>query len=112
DSLEVVRAHPRVNFILAHLGSFASRDWKEHRRAIEAARALPNLYLETSSVVFFGYLERAAREPPADKLLVRPGGPLVAARVELHKVWLLRLGPEAEAKVLGGNIRRLLGGGA
>src|SRR5579871_5267536 len=62
DCLEVVRAHPRIDFILAHLGSFASHNWTEHRRAIDAARALPNLYLETSSVVFFPYLEQAARQ--------------------------------------------------
>jgi predicted TIM-barrel fold metal-dependent hydrolase len=51
-SLEVVRSSPQVAFILAHLGSFASRDWKQHVRAIEAAQRLPNLFLDTSSVVF------------------------------------------------------------
>jgi predicted TIM-barrel fold metal-dependent hydrolase len=35
--------------------------------------------------------------------------PLVDARVELYKVRLLKLSPEKEAKVLGRNIRRLLG---
>jgi hypothetical protein len=38
ESLEVVRSYPDVAFILAHLGSFASRDWKEHVHAIEAAK--------------------------------------------------------------------------
>jgi predicted TIM-barrel fold metal-dependent hydrolase len=109
DSLEVVRAHPQVNFLLAHLGSFASHDWKEHRRAIDAAKALPNLYLETSSVVFFDYLELAARELPPEKIVFGSDGPLVDMRVELHKIRLLRLGADAEAKVLSGNIRRLLG---
>lgn len=108
DLVEVVRAHPTINFILAHLGSFASRDWREHLRAIEAAKLLPNLYLETSSVVFFDYLERAARELPADKLLFGSDGPLVDPRVELHKVRLLKLPREKEEKVLAGNILRLL----
>src|SRR5262249_51953434 len=94
DLVEVVRIHPEVRFILAHLGSFASQDWQEHLRAIEAAKHLPNLYLETSSVVFFPYLERAARELAADKLLFGSDAPLVDARVELYKVRLLKLPPE------------------
>jgi predicted TIM-barrel fold metal-dependent hydrolase len=109
DCLEVVRTHPKIDFILAHLGSFASKDWREHLRAIEAAKDLPNLYLETSSVVFFPYLERAAKELPAEKLLFGSDGPLVDPRVELFKVRLLKLPPQKEQLVLGGNIRRLLG---
>jgi len=109
DSLEVVQSHPDVAFILAHLGSFASRDWKEHVRAIEAAGRLANLYLDTSSVVFFEYLERAANELPAEKLIFGSDGPLVNSQVELYKVRLLRLPQTKEQLVLGGNILRLLG---
>lgn len=108
DGLEIIRVNPEVPFILAHLGSFASRDWKEHVRAIEAAKRIPNLYLETSSVVFVDYLEQAARELPAEKLIFGSDGPLVDARVELFKIKLLKLPPEKEALVLGGNILRLL----
>lgn len=109
DSLEVVQSYPEVSFILAHLGSFASRDWMEHVRAIEAAKRLANLYLDTSSVVFFKYLERAAFELPAEKLIFGSDGPLVDSRVELYKIQLLRLPQGKEQLVLGGNIRRLLG---
>lgn len=108
ESLPIVRATPEVSFIIAHLGNFASRDWKEHVRAIEAAKVIPNLYLETSSVVFVDYLEQAARELPAEKLIFGSDGPLVDARVELYKIKLLKLAPEKEALVLGGNILRLL----
>ncbi len=108
DSLDVVRAHPQVAFILAHLRTFASRDWREHVRAIEAARQLANLYLDTSSVVFSRYLEQAARKLPAEKLIFGSDGPLVDSRVELHKIRLLHLPREKETLVLGGNIRRLL----
>jgi predicted TIM-barrel fold metal-dependent hydrolase len=52
EFLEVVRTHLRINFFIAHLGSFASRDWRDHLAAIEAARNLPNLYLDTSGVIF------------------------------------------------------------
>jgi predicted TIM-barrel fold metal-dependent hydrolase len=108
DCLEVVRTHPRIDFILAHLGSFASRDWRDHLRAIEASKSLPNLYLDTSGVVFFRYLERAAQELPAEKLLFGSDAPLVDARVELFKIRLLKLPREKEERVLGGNARRLL----
>jgi uncharacterized protein len=104
----IVAANPQVPFILAHLGSFASGSWREHVRAIEAASKLPNLYLDTSSVVFVRYLEQAARELPPTKLIFGSDGPLVDARVELHKIRLLRLASDAEALVLGGNIQRLL----
>ncbi|UCC98932.1 MAG: amidohydrolase family protein [Phycisphaerales bacterium] len=109
DSLDVVESYPEVPFILAHLGSFASRDWKEHVRAVEASKKLDNLYLDTSSVVFFGYLERAASELPAEKLIFGSDGPLVDSRVELHKIKLLRLPQAKERLILGGNIQRLLG---
>src|SRR5262249_51222015 len=109
DSLEAVRSEPKVNFILAHLGSFASRDWREHVRAIEATREIANLYLETSSVVFVPYLEQAARDLPAEKLIFGSDGPLVDARVERYKIRLLKLPRDRESLVLGGNIRRLLG---
>jgi len=108
DCLEVVRTHPRINFILAHLGSFASREWKEHVLAIDAAKQLPNLYLDTSAVVFFLYLERAAQELPPEKLLFGSDAPLVDARVELSKIRLLKLPQDKEEKIMGGNIRRLL----
>lgn len=109
DSLEVVESHPEVSFILAHLGCFASRNWREHVRAIDAAKRLANLYLDTSSVVFFQYLEQAAHELAAEKLIFGSDGPLVDSRVELYKIRLLRLTKEREQLILGGNILRLLG---
>jgi predicted TIM-barrel fold metal-dependent hydrolase len=104
----IAAAYPKVPFIMAHLGSFASKDWSEHLAAIDLARRYPNVYLETSSVVFTEYLELAARELPAEKLIFGSDGPLVDSRVELYKIRLLKLSGEDEAKVLSGNIQRLL----
>ncbi|MCU1275758.1 MAG: hypothetical protein JWO48_3189 [Bryobacterales bacterium] len=42
---------------MAHLGNFVSHDWYDHLVAISVARRYPNVYLETSSVVFFKFLE-------------------------------------------------------
>jgi uncharacterized protein len=104
----IASEYPRVNFVMAHLGNFASRDWSEHLEAISMARRFPNVFLETSSVVFFKFLEMAAREVGADKLIFGSDGPELDSRVELYKVKLLKLSPTDEAKVLGGNIARLL----
>lgn len=99
---------PQVPMIMAHLGNFASRDWNEHLQAIAVARRYPNVYLETSSVVFWKYLEMAAKELGADKLIFGSDGPEVDSRVELYKIRLLKFPPAEEAKVTGGNILRLL----
>src|SRR4051795_4790821 len=106
----IAAAYPKVPFIMAHLGSFASQSWSEHLAAIDVAKRYPNVYLETSSVVFFEYLEVAARELPPEKLIFGSDGPLVDSRVELFKIRLLGLSKEHEAKVLSGNILRLLPG--
>ncbi len=108
DCLEVVRSHPKIEFILAHLGSFASRNWRDHLLAIEASKSLPNLHMDTSGVVFFRYLEKAAQELPAERLLFGSDAPLVDARIELYKIRLLKLPRDKEEQVLGGNARRLL----
>jgi predicted TIM-barrel fold metal-dependent hydrolase len=109
DLVEVVRVWPKINFILAHLGNFASRDWQEHLRALEATKSLPNLYLETSAVVFFEFLEQAVAELPAEKIIFGTDGPLVDQRVEMHKFSLLNLPRDKAEKIFSGNILRLLG---
>ena len=60
----IASAYPQVTFIMAHLGSFSSQNWSEHLAAIDAAKRYPNVYLETSSVILWRYLEMAAREIP------------------------------------------------
>jgi uncharacterized protein len=104
----IAAEYPNINFIMAHLGSFASHDWNEHLEAISVARRYPNVYLETSSVVFFKFLEMAAQELGPGKLIFGSDGPEVDSRVELYKIKLLKLAPADEARVTGGNIARLL----
>jgi uncharacterized protein len=108
DLREPVAAWPETDFILAHLGNFASHDWREHLAAIDLAKRFPNLYLDTSGVIFFDFLEQAARELPAEKLIFGSDGPLVDQRVELYRIRLLGLPREKEELVLSGNILRLL----
>jgi predicted TIM-barrel fold metal-dependent hydrolase len=49
------------------------------------------------------------REVPIERILFGSDAPLVDARLELHKVRLLKLPKEQERQVLGGNAARLLG---
>jgi predicted TIM-barrel fold metal-dependent hydrolase len=108
DYHQIASLYPEIPFIMAHLGSFASANYAEHLAAIDVAKRYPNVYLETSSVVFFEFLEMAARELPPEKILFGSDGPLVDSRVELFKIRLLKLPKDHEAKVLSGNILRLL----
>jgi predicted TIM-barrel fold metal-dependent hydrolase len=104
----IAEEYSKIPFIMAHLGSFASQNWGEHIEAINIARRFSNVYLETSSVVFWKFLEMAAKELGAGKLIFGSDGPEVDSRVELYKIKLLKFSPADEAKVLGGNIQRLL----
>jgi predicted TIM-barrel fold metal-dependent hydrolase len=108
DYHQIASLYPEIPFIMAHLGSFASANYAEHLAAIDVAKRYPNVYLETSSVVFFEFLELAARELPPEKILFGSDGPLVDSRVELFKIRLLKLSKEHEAKILSGNAQRLL----
>ena len=102
-------AYPQVNFILPHLGKYRSSSWWPHMEAIDLARRYRNVYLDTSGVGSFKYLEMAARELPPEKILFGTCAPELDPRVEREALGLLRLPPESYAKVAGGNIVRLLG---
>ncbi len=98
---------PEVNFIVAHLGSFAD-DWRVFQVMPHLLARYTNLYADTSGVRFFDYLVEAVQIAGANKILFGSDGPLLHPELELHKIRLLRLSPEDEALVLGGNAQRLL----
>jgi predicted TIM-barrel fold metal-dependent hydrolase len=104
----IASEYPQIPFVMAHMGSFGSDQWTEHLAAIDVAKRYPNVYLETSSVLFSKYLRMAVDELGARKIIFGSDGPEVDARVEIHKIRLLKLSPEDEAAVLGGNMARLL----
>ncbi len=104
----IAEEYPQISFIMAHLGSWGSRVWTEHIAAIDVAKRYPNVYVDTSGVLIFRYLEMAVRELGPDKVIFGSDGPEVDSRVELYKIRLLKLPPQDEAKILGGNVRRLL----
>ena len=101
------RAYPNVNVIIAHFGSFLSKNEQAHQQTIWMARQLPNVYLDTSGVMRFSWLEEAVRECGPDKLVFGSDGPVVHCAPELEKIRALKLPQEDLDKVLGGNIIRL-----
>ncbi len=102
-------AYPKVNFILPHLGQFRSLSWPAHMEALDLARRYSNVYVDTSGVGSFKYLEMAVRELPPEKILFGACAPELDPRVEKHALELLKLPPDRYAKVAGLNILRLLG---
>jgi uncharacterized protein len=100
-------AYPQIPFIIAHMGSH-NYIWGEHLAAIDLARRFRNVYLETSLVGLYKFLEMAVKEAGPGKLIFGSDGPEFDSRAELYKIKLLKLPPREEAMVLGGNIQRLL----
>jgi uncharacterized protein len=99
--------YPDLDFIIAHLGSFAD-DWRAHERVIEQLARYPNIYADTSGVRRFDYLVHAIQRAGPRKLLFGSDGPWLHPDVELHKIRLLGLPEDAERLILGGNARRLI----
>jgi predicted TIM-barrel fold metal-dependent hydrolase len=101
--------YPQVPFIVPHLGSFAD-DWRAQLACVDHLARHPNVYADTSGVRRFDLLETAVRRAGARKLMFGSDGPWLHPGVELAKVRALRLAPEDEALVLGGNVLRLIAG--
>lgn len=103
----LAQQYPRVNLIVAHLGSFAG-DWRVHLATISLMRRYPSVYADTSSVRFFDYLVQAVQEAGAGKLIFGSDGPLLHPGLELARAKMLKLPPAEEAMVLGGTIEKLM----
>ena len=101
------RDYPEVDFIIPHLGSFAD-DWRAQRAFLDPLARLPNVYTDTSGVRRYDLLVDAVRRAGPGKVLFGSDGPWLHPGVELAKVKLLGLPPEAEAQVAGGNLLRLI----
>jgi predicted TIM-barrel fold metal-dependent hydrolase len=100
--------HPDLTIVVPHLGSFAD-DWRAHQRLIDQLGRLPNVYADTSGVRRFDYLVQAVRRVGPGRLVFGSDGPWLHPALELAKIRLLGLPPAEEARILGGNLRRILG---
>jgi predicted TIM-barrel fold metal-dependent hydrolase len=93
--------YSEVDFIMGHCG--ATDFWND---VIEAGKAAPNVYLESSfsrPFLFVRYLEEVGIE----KGIMGSFAPLNDLRFEWEQM-RLSLPPEAVEPVCGGNMRRLL----
>jgi len=104
----IARDYPQVTLIMAHLGCYLSKNVAWHLEAIAIARKHANVYLETSGVHAHRFLAMAVKELGPERVIFGSDGPGGDSRLELYKIKLLKLPPVDEAKVLGGNIQRLL----
>ena len=103
----VATEYPDVDFIIPHLGSF-NDDWRAQQQVVYQLARYPNLYADTSGVRRFDYIVEAIKRAGAHKILFGSDGPWIHPGVELHKIHLLKLPPDQEALVLGGNALRLI----
>jgi predicted TIM-barrel fold metal-dependent hydrolase len=98
--------YPDVDFIFAHLGSFAD-DWKAQQAFIDPLSRHPNIYTDTSGIRRFDLLEQAVQRAGAGKILFGTDGPWLHPGLELAKVMALGLSDADRVMVLGGNFLRL-----
>lgn len=107
-TVELIASEYRdLNFIIPHLSSFGD-DWRAQRAFIDVLSRHRNVYTDTSGVRRFDLLVEAVHRAGPEKILFGSDGPWLHPGVELCKVRALGLAPEEEAKVLGGNLIRLL----
>jgi uncharacterized protein len=99
--------YPDVDFIIAHLGSFAD-DWRAQQQVVDKLVRYPNVYADTSGVRRFDYIVEAVRRAGAHKLIFGSDGPWLHPGVELHKIRLLGLPKDQESLILGRNVLRLI----
>lgn len=103
EMAEMARTFPEVPLLMAHMGTF----WL-FQQAIELARQLPNLYLETSRAPVFEITE-AVKALGAGKVIFGTDSPFVDYAWEVQKMERVAETPEDYDLVMGGNIARLLG---
>lgn len=101
------RDYPDVDFIIPHLGSFAD-DWKVQGLLIRHLARYPNIYTDTAGVRRFDLIAEAVQRAGANKVHFGSDGPWLHPKLELEKVFALRLPPHEEQLILGGNFLRLI----
>lgn len=104
----IARRVPECRIINAHMGCCpqANGDW---HRSVAAAKAYPNIYLDTTSSSFDnGMIEHAIEEVGADRVLYGSDLPLLDPVLQVAKVTESRISEDAKRMILHENIDRLL----
>ncbi|HKE26044.1 MAG TPA: amidohydrolase family protein [Bryobacteraceae bacterium] len=98
--------YPDVDFIFAHMGSFAD-DWRAQTAMVDPLVRCPNIYSDTSGIRRFDLLLTAIRRAGPQKFLFGSDGPWLHPGLELAKVMALGLNPADRQAVLGQNLLKL-----
>lgn len=102
---EAARHFRQATFVAGHAGNVEPA----RTQAIQAARQLPNYYVETCSTYREpGVIERLVAEAGAGKVLFGTDQPLMDPRSQLGKIMTADIDDEARRLVIGGNAARLL----
>jgi len=103
---ELAERYPAVSWVLGHAGG-GPEGWEE---AIEAARRVPNLFLEIcGSARTPGSIERLVEGAGEDRVLFGSDNPLLDPRIQLGRIITSTLSESAKRQVMGGNAARILG---
>lgn len=102
---EAARLCPEATVILGHMGGYFHCD-----AAIQMAKLLPNIMLDTSAMPYPDMIRRAVEAIGAERVLFASDGPGCLPALEVEKVRLTGLSAQDEALVLGENIQRILEG--
>jgi predicted TIM-barrel fold metal-dependent hydrolase len=94
---------PQVPLLMAHSGTFWSHD-----QAVEVARDVPNIFLETARVPVFEVAE-SVRELGPEKVVWGTDSPFVDYDMEFTKMRRVADSEAAHEMVVGGNLARILG---
>ena len=101
----LAKRYPRVRWVLAHSGNTT----QGQIQAVEAARAEPNVYLETcTSYGAHGTIEYLVEGVGEDRVLFGSDMPLMDARFQVGRIATAGISEDAKRKILGLNAIKLL----
>ena len=105
----ITERYPRIKWVLAHAGAGGGAG-TEHHGAIDAARTLPNVYLETAAAWGeHGQIEAVVEAVGADRVLYGSDMPLFDMRNQVARIATADISGEDKRKILGLNAIKLLG---
>ena len=100
---DLAKKFPTVPVIMDHMG------WRYYvDGAINVAREVPNIYLETALVAMPGYIRMAVDKIGADRVIYGSDYPTGHPASMIATIKAAKLIPADEALVMGGNLERLL----
>jgi hypothetical protein len=98
--------YPRASFLFAHVG----QSYAVAEKCVDVCRRHPNVYCEiTYTAITYGLIEYLVREIGAERVLFGTDCVMRDPAPQLGWVAWARISLEDKRKILGGNMRRLLG---